>query len=108
MRSCLGTTAWSSFVSRHHVSSLMFRIVADRLAVTSSAAGSGKSLCFQLPSVIGNQGVTLVISPLVALMHDQVRRRDVRHAFHTVNGLRSTGLTDGRTRHRRCPDQRRH
>ena len=41
----------------------------DVLAVMPT--GSGKSLCFQLPPIV-RQGLTLVVSPLIALMRDQV------------------------------------
>ncbi|HEX8236869.1 MAG TPA: RecQ family ATP-dependent DNA helicase [Abditibacteriaceae bacterium] len=42
--------------------------------------GAGKSLCFQLPAAI-SEGVTLVVSPLVALMRDQVDALKNRTAF---------------------------
>jgi ATP-dependent DNA helicase RecQ len=54
---------------------LQAEIVADVLAGRDVFAllptGGGKSLCYQLPAVVGD-GLTVVVSPLIALMKDQV------------------------------------
>jgi ATP-dependent DNA helicase RecQ len=43
----------------------------DAIAVLPT--GSGKSLCYQLPSLSLSGGLVIVVSPLIALMNDQVR-----------------------------------
>ena len=55
----------------------MAAVLSGRDAVVVLATGSGKSLCYQVPALVLSRrgdGATLVVSPLIALMNDQVAR----------------------------------
>ena len=64
-------------------------VLAGQNVLAIMPTGGGKSLCFQLPALC-RDGVTVVISPLIALMRDQVR------ALKAV-GVEAGALTSGNT-----------
>jgi ATP-dependent DNA helicase RecQ len=61
------------------------RVLAGRHTLAVMPTGAGKSLCYQLPA-IAREGTALVVSPLIALMHDQIRSAN-------AIGLRAASLT---------------
>ena len=64
-------------------------VAAGRDVLAIMPTGGGKSLCFQLPALM-RDGVTLVISPLIALMRDQV-------GALRASGVAAGALTSGNT-----------
>ena len=63
---CFGHTAF-----RAGQEQVIETLLAGRSALALFPTGAGKSLCYQLPSLLMD-GLTVVISPLIALMKDQV------------------------------------
>ncbi len=63
-------------------------VLAGRNVLTVMPTGSGKSLCFQVPALVMS-GLTVVVSPLVALMADQVAALKLAGvAAETINSSR--------------------
>ncbi|HEX4098553.1 MAG TPA: DEAD/DEAH box helicase, partial [Caulobacteraceae bacterium] len=50
---------------------IISEVLAGRSAMAVLPTGGGKSLCYQIPSIV-RPGLGLVVSPLIALMADQV------------------------------------
>ncbi|MDE2435236.1 MAG: DNA helicase RecQ [Sphingomonadales bacterium] len=61
------------------------RVMAGQSSLAVMPTGAGKSLTYQLPAVTMD-GTCVVISPLIALMHDQLRSAE-------ANGIRAASLT---------------
>jgi ATP-dependent DNA helicase RecQ len=68
-------------------------VLEGRNTLAIMPTGGGKSLCFQLPALC-RDGVTVVISPLIALMRDQVR---ALRAAGVEAGALTSGNTDAET-----------
>jgi ATP-dependent DNA helicase RecQ len=64
---------------RHHQADIIQTLAEGRDVLTLMPTGGGKSLCYQIPALL-REGVGVVISPLIALMQDQ------------VDGLRQVGV----------------
>lgn len=60
-------------------------VLAGRRCLAVMPTGAGKSLCYQLPALM-REGTAIIISPLIALMHDQMRAA-------TAAGIRAATLT---------------
>jgi ATP-dependent DNA helicase RecQ len=56
---------------RRQQAGVIGEVLAGRSAIAVSPTGGGKSLCYQIPSLV-RPGLGLVVSPLIALMADQV------------------------------------
>ncbi|QYO68655.1 DEAD/DEAH box helicase [Leptolyngbya sp. 7M] len=69
---------WGYAAFRPPQGEIVRALLAKQDALVVMPTGGGKSICFQLPALL-ETGLTLVVSPLVALMENQVHELQKRH-----------------------------
>ena len=84
---------------RHGQEEAVGAILSGRDALCVMPTGAGKSICYEVPALL-TDGITLVISPLVSLMQDQVRALtalSIPAAFcnSTLSAAEYRAVTDG-------------
>ena len=77
---------WGFDSFRSQQEEIINRVLKNKDTVALLPTGGGKSLCYQLPAFL-TEGCTLVISPLIALMQDQVDQMNAK-------GIKSMMLTN--------------
>lgn len=81
-------TIWGYSTFRPPQGEIVQGLLAGQDTLVIMPTGGGKSICFQLPALL-QQGITLVVSPLVALMENQVQELKHQHlAADTLHGER--------------------
>ncbi|MGE0723039.1 MAG: DNA helicase RecQ [Alphaproteobacteria bacterium] len=69
-------------------------VLAGRDVLAIMPTGAGKSMCYQLPAIV-RSGLTVVVSPLIALMRDQVRQLQ---GFGVAAGSLNSTIEPGESR----------
>src|SRR5881397_1779470 len=96
------TFGFDSF--REGQEAVVSRLLAGKSVLAIFPTGGGKSLCYQLPALLLD-GVTLVVSPLIALMKDQIDFL-VSRGVAAARLDSSVGMEEGRRVYRELHDGR--
>ena len=82
---------WGYTSFRKGQKEIITSVLSGKNTIAVLPTGGGKSICFQVPALLF-PGITLVISPLISLMQDQVKNLVERGVAAT---FLNTSLSDG-------------
>ncbi|HAK11747.1 MAG TPA: RecQ family ATP-dependent DNA helicase, partial [Chitinophagaceae bacterium] len=86
---------WGHKTFRGNQQAIIDAVLQNQDVLALLPTGGGKSICFQVPALI-KDGVTLVVSPLLALMKDQVNALQEKGISATAihSGMKYTEVID--------------